>query len=125
MDLKLDATSRTPAVILDSAGAHLGISGESYPEDVTGFYAELTSALNAYFESGAKTLTTQIKLTYFNSSSARALMELLELLDEAAGAGIRITVNWFCDPDDDITREFAEDIAADVANAKDVICDLV
>ena len=117
MDLNLDATSRAPAVILYSAGAHLGISGESYPEDVTGFYAELTSALNAYFESGAKTLTTQIKLTYFNSSSARALMELLELLDEAAGAGIRITVNWFCDPDDDITREFAEDIAADVANA--------
>ena len=86
MDLKLDATSRTPAVILDSAGAHLGISGESYPEDVTGFYTELTSALNAYFESGAKTLTAQIKLTYFNSSSARALMELL---DEATGAGIR------------------------------------
>ena len=125
MDLKLDATSRTPAVILYSAAAHLGINCESYPEGVIGFYAKLTSALNADFESGAKTLTAQIKLTYFNSSSARALMELLELLDEAAGAGILITVNWFCDPDDDITREFAEDIAADVANTKVVIYDLV
>ena len=72
MDLKLEATSRTPAINLDSAAARLGITGESYPEDVTGFYAELTSALNAYIESGAEALTTEIKLTYFNSSTARA-----------------------------------------------------
>ena len=62
MDLKLDATSRTPAVILDSAGAHLGISGESYPEDVTGFYAELTSALNAYLESAQRPLRRRSSL---------------------------------------------------------------
>lgn len=124
MDLKLEATSRTPAINLDSAAARLGITGESYPEDVNGFYAELTSALNAYIESGAEALTTEIKLTYFNSSTARALMELLEQLDEAASSGMQIAINWFCDPDDDITREFAEDIAADIANATVVICDL-
>ena len=124
MDLKLEATSRTPAVNLDNGAERLGITGESYPEDVVGFYAELTSALNAYIESGAKALNAEIKLTYFNSSTARALMELLEQLDEAASGGMRVAISWFCDPDDDITREFAEDIAADIANATVVICDL-
>ena len=28
--------------------------------------------------------------------------------------GTSITVKWYCDPDDDITREFAEDISEDL-----------
>ena len=123
-DLHIDATSRTPAVTLDTAAGSLTIKGESYPEDVTAFYAQLTSALDEFFSGGDAGLTTQIKLTYFNSSSARALMELLELLDDAAERGATVTVEWFCDPDDDITREFAEDIAAEVSHASVSIFDL-
>ena len=123
-DLHIDATSRTPAVTLDTAAGSLTIKGESYPEDVTAFYAQLTSALDEFFSGDAAGLTTQIKLTYFNSSSARALMELLELLDDAADRGATVKVDWFCDPDDDITREFAEDIAAEVSHASVSILDL-
>ena len=123
-DLHLDATSRTPAVAFDTAAGKLVISGESYPEDVTAFYAVLTGALTSFFDGDASALTTEIRLTYFNSSSARALMELLELLDDAADRGTTVKVDWYCDPDDDITREFAEDIAADVSHASVTILDL-
>ena len=123
-DLHLDATSRTPAIALDANAGTLMVTGESYPEDVTGFFATLTAALSAFFDGGGESLKTEIRLTYFNSSSARALMELLELLDEAASRGAKIGVDWYCDPDDDITREFAEDIAADVSNASVSILDL-
>jgi hypothetical protein len=123
-DLHLDATSRTPAITLDQKGQMLVIAGESYPEDVSGFYAALTAALEGYFAGGAESLTVHIKLTYFNSSSARALMELLDILDDAAERDASVTVQWFCDPDDDITREFAEDIAAEVTHASVTILDL-
>ena len=123
-DMHIDATSRTPAITLDQTAGMLVIAGESYPEDVTGFYAGLTSALAGYFAGGAESLTVHIKLTYFNSSSARALMELLDILDDAAEGGATVTVQWFCDPDDDITREFAEDIAAEVSHAAVSILDL-
>ena len=123
-DLHIEATSRTPAVALEGAAGSLTITGESYPEDVTAFYAQLTAALEEFFGGDDATLTTQIKLTYFNSSSARALMELLELLDDAAERGATVKVDWFCDPDDDITREFAEDIAAEVSHAAVAILDL-
>ena len=123
-DLHLEATSRTPAVALDTGAGTLMMTGESYPEDVTGFFATLTGALSSFFDSGAESLNTEIRLTYFNSSSARALMELLELLDDAAAKGAKVRVSWYCDPDDDITREFAEDIAADVSNASVTILDL-
>ena len=70
-ELQLESTSRTPAVTLDPAAGRLVIAGESYPEDINAFYAQLTGALATYFEGGAEALATEIKLTYFNSSSAR------------------------------------------------------
>ena len=101
-----------------------GLLGESYPEDVRQFYTTINEQLAVYFTTKPERLDVAIKLTYFNSGSARALMELLDQLDEAAEKGVKIIVNWYCDPDDDITREFAEDIAADIRATSVNILDL-
>ncbi len=119
-----DATARTPEIQLDSDAGTLVIKGESYPEDVSSFFASLSDAINAYFAASQQALNVAIKLTYFNSSSARALMELLDLLDDAAKDGRAVSVDWFCDADDDITREFAQDISSDVAHITVTIADL-
>ena len=123
-DFSLQATSRTPAIHLNTADMTLVISGESYPEDVRQFYTTINEQLAVYFTTKPERLDVAIKLTYFNSGSARALMELLDQLDEAAEKGVKIIVNWYCDPDDDITREFAEDIAADIRVTSVNILDL-
>ena len=107
-------TSRTPAIALTAKSARLLIEGESYPEDVNGFYAPVFEAIEGYFASGTTQLDVDIKLIYFNSSSARALTNLLDIMDSHAANGAKVTVRWFCDDDDDITREFAEDLAADL-----------
>ena len=119
-----EATARTPEIILDDASGTLVLAGESYPEDVPAFYADITSAIEAYFAATEDAFHVTIKLTYFNSSSARALMELLDLLDNAASGGRSVTVDWFCDTDDDITREFAQDISSDVSHITVEIRDL-
>jgi len=124
MGFSLEATARTPAILLDETISTLSISGESYPEDVPAFYEQLHNALTSFFDKHKSAFQVDIKLTYFNSSSARALMELLDRLDAEAAAGRTIKVSWFCDPDDDITREFAEDISADVENLSLEILDL-
>ena len=123
-DFSLQATSRTPAIHLNTADMTLVISGESYPEDVRQFYTTINEQLAVYFTTKPERLDVAIKLTYFNSGSACALMELLDQLDEAAEKGVKIIVNWYCDPDDDITREFAEDIAADIRATSVNILDL-
>ena len=124
-----EATARTPHIHLDSANATLLMAGESYPEDVPSFYAALTNAITVYFDEvpfaqGDSPFAVSVKLTYFNSSSARALMEMLDLLDSAASTNRPISVKWYCDPDDDITREFAQDISSDVSHITVEITDL-
>lgn len=80
-DFSLQATSRTPAIHLNTADMTLVISGESYPEDVRQFYTTINEQLAVYFTTKPERLDVAIKLTYFNSGSARALMELLDQLD--------------------------------------------
>ena len=120
----LPATARTPKVELDADAAKLVLYGESYPEDVPSFYAQIQEALSAYFATHSTAFTVEIKLTYFNSSSARALMELLDMLDSQSHDERVISVFWYCDPDDDITREFALDISSDVSQISVELCDL-
>jgi len=120
----LEATSRTPAISLDASAGTLLIAGESYPEDVRTFFHVLSENVATFVGSSPNSLDVAIKLTYFNSSSARMLMELLDQFDDAAGNGVTVNVNWYCDPDDDITREFAEDIASEVKDAVVKILDL-
>lgn len=123
-DFLVDATARTPKIELKSEAGTLLLAGESYPEDVTLFYGQLNSKLSEYINTAPPSLTVSIKLTYFNSSSARALMELMDRLDEAARSGTNVAIDWYCDPDDDITQEFAEDIGADITDAKLTLHDL-
>lgn len=51
-------------------------------------------------------------------------MELLDMMDAAAAPGATVSIKWFCDSDDDITREFAEDISADIEHVNIDILEL-
>ena len=122
--LNLSATSRTPAVKLDLTAKSLKIEGESYPEDVTAFYSPIMQAVHDYFNKGHDRLNVEIHLIYFNSSSARALTELLDVMEDHATNGASIMIKLFCDRDDDITREFAEDVAMDMEHLQVEIADM-
>ena len=121
--LNIDATSRTPAVILDDKAGFFSLIGESYPEDITGFYGPIRVALNEAMAKADGAFNVEIKLVYFNSSSARVLMEIMDQMDEKADADLAVSVAWYCDPDDEITREFAEDISEDLSHINFSIID--
>ena len=121
---RLEATSRTPEVELNPEQGTLSMIGESYPEDIRTYYEPIMVALEQFAATQPSDFKITIKLTYFNSGSARALMELLDAIDEAAQGNFNAELNWYCDPDDDITQEFVEDIAADLSAVKLQILDL-
>ena len=91
-NLKIAATDRSPEVDFDFANHALRIKGESYPEDVAAFYGPVFSALDDYL-AGLATGPARFdfELIYFNSSSARAIMSLLEKLEDAAARGASVS----------------------------------
>jgi SiaC family regulatory phosphoprotein len=116
--LEIPATQRTPAVSFDFTANHLRISGESYPEDVTEFYHPVFAALDRYLEGlGTGRCRFDFELIYLNSSSAKAVMMLMDKLEAAALKGASVDVHWLYDEEDDSMQELGEEFGEDLEAA--------
>jgi len=115
-DLFLPGEKDKPEVDFRFSQHHLTLRGESYPENAAAFYGPLLAALKDYLDTCQKeTITFDVDLVYFNSSSTKMLLNLFELLNEAAEAGNNVTLNWHFDAEDETVREFGDDLAKDYA----------
>jgi hypothetical protein len=117
-NIDIPATARTPAVLFDFGQHHLKLVGESYPEDVTEFYNPIFASLDGYLaELGDGKCRFDFELIYLNSSSAKAIMMLMDKLDAAAANGATVDVFWYYDKEDDTMQELGEEFGEDLANA--------
>jgi hypothetical protein len=115
--LIIDAFERSPEVRFDAVARTLAIRGESYPEDASAVFGPIFAWLNQFFaDGGREPVAVEFELVYFNSSSAKALMNIFQLLDRAAGGGTSVTVDWRYAADDETMKEFGEDFSEDLAH---------
>ncbi|WP_456459558.1 DUF1987 domain-containing protein [Reichenbachiella sp.] len=97
----IKATSETPFVALEMANRTLLIKGTSHPENPREFYDKVDKLLAFYLADGRKSLTVNLSLEYFNTSSARYLYLLMTQLKEYQEDGMDINVNWYYKIDDE------------------------
>lgn len=120
--LTIAATGRTPAVSFDFDAGTLRLSGESYPDDVASFFGPLFTALRSHLaEPSDRPIRFDMELLYFNSSSAKALMNLFQMLETAARDGRPVTVNWCYEENDEAMQELGEDFAEDLRHVSFVL----
>ncbi len=117
-NIKIEGTERTPEVDFSFDTNTFLLKGESYPEDVNEFYGPIMDSLDAHLKSleGAKVAFT-FELIYFNSSSAKILMGLFELLDAVAEKGNEVHVVWAYEEDDDNMEEMGEEFCEELEHA--------
>ncbi|WP_439817196.1 DUF1987 domain-containing protein [Zavarzinia sp. CC-PAN008] len=116
------ATDRSPAVDFDFATGRLSLKGESYPEDAAAFFGPLINGVRAHLTDPADAIVFDLELAYFNSSSAKAIMNLFQVLERTAQAGASVTINWHYAADDEAMQEFGEDFAEDFESAQFNMC---
>jgi hypothetical protein len=117
--ISIAGTERTPAVDFDFPNGLLTLGGESYPEDAAAFFGPLHEALATFVgANGRDALTFDLTLSYFNSSSAKALMNLFMLLEDAAASGPGVTIRWHYASGDETMQEAGEDFASDFEHAR-------
>ncbi|HEX5330506.1 DUF1987 domain-containing protein [Sulfuricurvum sp.] len=119
-----EATERTPAVIFDFENGVFSFKGESYPEDASAFFGPLHKALDEFLNGAFEgEIVFNVEFEYFNSSSAKVLMNLFQLLEDAAETkGKNTVINWYYNEDDDTMQEFGEDFASDMEHAAFNLC---
>lgn len=114
-NIKIEGSERSPEIDFDFVANSYLVKGESYPEDIAAFYGEFIGNLEEHF-SALQDATVQFtfELIYFNSSTAKVLMGLFEILDETARNGNDVTVTWIYEEDDDNMEEMGEEFGEDL-----------
>ncbi len=106
-DLFMAASSSSPEVDFRFSAGTLSLKGESYPENAAAFYGDIITRTRLWLETLAtdRSVTVDVALTYFNSSSTKMLFGLFDALNEAAEGGTKIVLNWRHDIDDDTIQD--------------------
>jgi len=116
--LILEETENTPMVLLDNENHEIRFKGDSRPEDVRKFYEPILDWLNEYekhlyfLKDQTKNLNVvaNFEFEYFNSSSAKYLMDIIMKLSEISKIeNINFKLNWHYDAMDEDMLESGEE----------------
>ncbi len=89
------------------------ISGESFLEETSKFYSPLLDWLKDYMANIKKPLTFNFKLTYFNTSTSKWILNILTLLKRYEENGGEVTVYWYYNEDDIDMQDDIQDYIID------------
>ncbi len=99
-----------PTVDFNAETGICTISGKSYLEDTTKFYLPLLEWLDRYFTEVGKPVEFNVKLSYYNTSSSRSVLDLFDILKLYEERGGQVEVNWYCrDVDFEVIQEEVDD----------------
>ena len=114
-NLFIAATASSPEVDFRFDEHLLSLKGEAYPENAAAFWGDIIATLRNYLNQPAavETITVQVALAYFNSSSTKMLFALFGALNEKARSGTKVELNWYHDEEDDTIFEFGQELHED------------
>lgn len=102
-----------PSVSFNAKTGICEITGESFLEDTVEFYRHLIDWIDAYVEKIKGPMALIIKLSYFNTSTSRSILDILNLLKDYEEDGGEIVINWHFDENDVDMEEDIDDYIID------------
>lgn len=99
--LNIESTPKTPEVRFDSQNGIFEIKGMSCAEYALEFYCPVFEWLDHYIKNPLKETIVNFQLKYFNTSSAKCLLQLLERFALIHQNGHKVEINWFFLKDDE------------------------
>lgn len=115
--VSINPTSNTPKVIFDPASNCFEISGESRPYDVPSFYQPLIAWLDDFnkelseMAKSPESLEFRFNLEYFNSLSAKYILDLCKKLSKIRSDGHNINVVWKYEAGDEYMLESGQEMS--------------
>lgn len=86
------------------------LSGESYLEETIKFYTPLFNWIKEYSLNTENSIQFNFKLTYFNTSSSKCIVDILNMLKKFQDAGGNVSVYWHYDDNDEDVEEELEEV---------------
>jgi len=119
--LVIEATDKTPGIILDPYNDNYEISGISRPENVHEFYCPVINWLNEFEKEvldkkiikfdKKHPLNFNFKMNYFNSSSAKFLYDVMSELVKFHKKNHVIRILWYFEKEDEDMKYAGEEMS--------------
>jgi hypothetical protein len=113
-DLAISPTGTTPAIHFSARTGVLEIRGESYPENAFALFEPPITWLRRFMSETDTAIRFDVEVAYMNTSSIRAMVDMLDLLEQAHLFGRDVAVRWLYDEENeralDMGEEFKEDL---------------
>jgi hypothetical protein len=115
-NFSITGSTYIPTVSFDAETGVLEIAGESYHEYTVEFFQPILEWLREYLSKPGREITFNFKMTYFNTSSSRRFLEILDMLEEYQNEkGGNVSVNWYYRANDLDMLESGEEYSEDVS----------
>jgi len=109
-------TTSTPYVLIDEEQNYMRLEGQSFHENVIEVFTEINDWLENYLATDFGTFTFDCAMKYFNSSTVKALFNMLAKMDKAASDTKKVIVNWITTEENEIVTECGEDFRDEVSH---------
>lgn len=110
-DLFVEATDITPMVDFSKHRNTFKIVGKSLPEDVKSFYTPIIQWFDIYLSQPNPETNLILDFEYFNTSSSKMILILLNKVREISRKGLPVLVTWSYPPHDVEIEEAGEEFA--------------
>lgn len=111
----LEATDDTPRINLNPAEQVYEIVGNSYPENSSKIYTPILEWLETFASTTQQErIVFDFNFDYFNTSSAKYILEILRIIREIQDNGKEVLVRWHYFEDDTDMLEAGEDYVATI-----------
>ena len=109
--LTIASTEQTPSIVLNPIESVYTISGRSLPEDSAEFYRPVIKWLEDFKSSSHTSIDFVVKLDYFNTSSSKMILDILQKLKQVRLAGKETKILWYFQEDDEDMQESGQEFA--------------
>jgi hypothetical protein len=113
-NLNIAPTKTTPGVVFDPTQRILEFSGQSYPENALQFYQGIQQTLESYLAENSEPLMVSFKLDYFNTSSSKCVLDLMECLERHHKRNNNIAITWYYLEGDEDMHDSGVDFSLDI-----------
>jgi len=109
-------TTSTPYMFIEEDKCYMKIEGRSFHENIAEFFAEIDAWLDGFLRTNFGLFTFDCAMDYFNSSTVKALLNIIMKMDKHSVNENKIIVNWIVSEGNDIVIEIGEDFMKDIKN---------
>ncbi len=107
-NMYLEASKYTPEIKAEYDKGKVRFYGSSYPENANEFYKPVSDWIDEYLKNETSQLVIDFYIYYFNTSTSKSFLNILEVLEKHALEGKDVVVNWYYTEDDEDSLDSGE-----------------